>query len=537
MEKLGFALDNGSSPADKKQINPQENLSIQRCIQSLVHACQCRNANCRLSSCQKMKREVMHAKYCKRRKTNGDCPICKQLIALCRYHAKGCQETKCLVPFCSNIKHKIKQQQLQQRLQQARLLTNMYCVAEFIETAETEVIPIKWMNERETKCFWPYYKSTDRVKKAVLSIEIPNPNTWTEYAVRVLHKYNTYQEARSHLSKAEYTSHLDSEENNDNEHRNKRKRIHNRIHSLSDESLASNKPKQNKNKSRLRSPPKIIRSPDKCTLARENSVSQREQLSRVRNIRENENVVPTTSINGTVGHRKENSVSRVRNDKDYENFTNSVVPTTSINGTKNSVSRVRSDTENEDFTISNIPTPSRNSESLELLILEKLRKLDYIQNNIIIPDLTEILSLLRPQRLEVFQETNVPTLPIDNETQLDEFEQYLSITENYKNMILKFNRVGGHTAAGITRKIMKNLITSKFAMNFNWGGKRALKRPFKELKSKNLILDSVRKAIPSVSTHLIEIVIKDWLKQAKTRVTLRKVNVPVTGRLSIIRHK
>lgn len=65
-------------------------LSIQRCIQSLVHACQCRDANCRLPSCQKMKRVVQHTKICKR-KANGDCPICKQLIALCCYHAKYCQ--------------------------------------------------------------------------------------------------------------------------------------------------------------------------------------------------------------------------------------------------------------------------------------------------------------------------------------------------------------------------------------------------------------------------------------------------------------
>lgn len=116
MEKLGLDLDDGSSPSDMKQANPQEarKQSIQRCIQSLVHACQCRDANCRLPSCQKMKRVVQHTKNCKR-KTNGGCPICKQLIALCCYHAKHCQEVKCLVPFCPNIKHKLKQQQLQQR--------------------------------------------------------------------------------------------------------------------------------------------------------------------------------------------------------------------------------------------------------------------------------------------------------------------------------------------------------------------------------------------------------------------------------------
>lgn len=115
MEKLGFDLDDGTSP-DSKQGNPGEarKQSIQRCIQSLVHACQCRDANCRLPSCQKMKRVVAHTKNCKR-KTNGGCPVCKQLIALCCYHAKHCQEAKCPVPFCPNIKHKLKQQQLQQR--------------------------------------------------------------------------------------------------------------------------------------------------------------------------------------------------------------------------------------------------------------------------------------------------------------------------------------------------------------------------------------------------------------------------------------
>ncbi|XP_076316110.1 CREB-binding protein-like isoform X2 [Tachypleus tridentatus] len=122
MEKLGFDLDDGSAASDQKQANPQESRwqSIQRCIQSLLHACQCRDANCRLPSCQKMKRIVQHSKICKRK--NGGCPVCKQLITLCYYHARHCQEAKCLVPFCLNIKHKLRQQQLQQRVQQAQIL-------------------------------------------------------------------------------------------------------------------------------------------------------------------------------------------------------------------------------------------------------------------------------------------------------------------------------------------------------------------------------------------------------------------------------
>uniref|UniRef100_A0A665UEI3 histone acetyltransferase n=1 Tax=Echeneis naucrates TaxID=173247 RepID=A0A665UEI3_ECHNA len=124
MDKLGLGLDDESSnqaAATTQSPGDSRRLSIQRCIQSLVHACQCRNANCSLPSCQKMKRVVQHTKGCKR-KTNGGCPICKQLIALCCYHAKHCQENKCPVPFCLNIKHKLRQQQLQHRLQQAQML-------------------------------------------------------------------------------------------------------------------------------------------------------------------------------------------------------------------------------------------------------------------------------------------------------------------------------------------------------------------------------------------------------------------------------
>ncbi|XP_048774287.1 CREB-binding protein-like isoform X2 [Ostrea edulis] len=128
MEKLGLDLDDGTSTSDK-QDNPQESRrqSIQRCIHSLVHACQCRDANCRLPSCQKMKRVVSHTKCC-RKKTNGVCPICKQLIALCLYHAKHCTENKCQVPFCLQIKHKLRQQQLQHRLQQAQMLRRRMAV-------------------------------------------------------------------------------------------------------------------------------------------------------------------------------------------------------------------------------------------------------------------------------------------------------------------------------------------------------------------------------------------------------------------------
>ena len=105
----------------EKIIDENKRLAIERCIRSLVHACLCKDTDCKLPSCHKMKRVVTHTKQCKR-KSNGGCPICKQVIALCCYHAKMCQEAKCPVPYCRSIKQKLKQQQLKQRLEEQALM-------------------------------------------------------------------------------------------------------------------------------------------------------------------------------------------------------------------------------------------------------------------------------------------------------------------------------------------------------------------------------------------------------------------------------
>lgn len=123
MIKLGLDIDNELCSADHKNLHPQEarRKSLQRCIQSVVHSAQCRDANCRLPSCQKMKRVLGHTKICKK-KSNGGCSICKQLIALCCFHARNCKDQRCVVPYCCNIKQKVKQQEMQQRLQQQQLM-------------------------------------------------------------------------------------------------------------------------------------------------------------------------------------------------------------------------------------------------------------------------------------------------------------------------------------------------------------------------------------------------------------------------------
>ncbi|XP_077560859.1 CREB-binding protein-like [Haemaphysalis longicornis] len=116
LEGSPFVVDLKQNDSEKSQL-----LSFQRCIRRLLHAVQCQDANCTLQGCRNMKRQVQHYNSCKR-KTNGVCPTCKHLIALCCYHAKQCQEGICPVPLCANIKHELQQLHVQHRLQQELFL-------------------------------------------------------------------------------------------------------------------------------------------------------------------------------------------------------------------------------------------------------------------------------------------------------------------------------------------------------------------------------------------------------------------------------
>ena len=82
---------------------------IELYLNTFMHAVNCRNANCTFAKCMQFKRVVQHSKQCQILK-NSQCEFCRQLIALCIYHAKSCKDDMCQVPLCSSIKIKLKQQ-------------------------------------------------------------------------------------------------------------------------------------------------------------------------------------------------------------------------------------------------------------------------------------------------------------------------------------------------------------------------------------------------------------------------------------------
>ena len=114
MTRLGMDLgihDEGAGPRVPKEA---PNRAIQRFIQVLVHAAQCRDRACKSPTCAKMKRIMHHVGRCKQ------CVVCKQFLNLCLQHAKKCESSNCPVPLCVNIKKHLQEKQRQTSIQESR---------------------------------------------------------------------------------------------------------------------------------------------------------------------------------------------------------------------------------------------------------------------------------------------------------------------------------------------------------------------------------------------------------------------------------
>ena len=59
-------------------------------------------------------------------------------------------------------------------------------VVEFVSQQEVAVVNVSWLNDDETRCYWPTMMSVARLTNAVKSGMPPNDN-WEEYAVKVLY--------------------------------------------------------------------------------------------------------------------------------------------------------------------------------------------------------------------------------------------------------------------------------------------------------------------------------------------------------------
>lgn len=102
MVSYGLGLGEETDTVDRRS-------TTKRPADALLHACQCRDANCHVATCTKLKKAMAHMKGCTNRQ---QCGICQKLLRLCIEHAKNCLETKCPVPSCGAVRDRLRQRQV-----------------------------------------------------------------------------------------------------------------------------------------------------------------------------------------------------------------------------------------------------------------------------------------------------------------------------------------------------------------------------------------------------------------------------------------
>ena len=81
-------------------IQQQRQMAMQRMLDAVRHAVQCRNANCIFKDCAPCQRLLQHARDCPKGPKN-QCTLCNKLITPIWAHAKTCTDPNC--PVCVEL--------------------------------------------------------------------------------------------------------------------------------------------------------------------------------------------------------------------------------------------------------------------------------------------------------------------------------------------------------------------------------------------------------------------------------------------------
>lgn len=71
-----------------------------------------------------------------------------------------------------------------------------FVVVEFGHDKSVGIVHQKWITkiEKVLYCYWPpFWKDNRKLKKGVLSGEVPNPTSWTLYEVKVVKGYGKFE--------------------------------------------------------------------------------------------------------------------------------------------------------------------------------------------------------------------------------------------------------------------------------------------------------------------------------------------------------
>ncbi|KAK4789701.1 hypothetical protein SAY86_017005 [Trapa natans] len=98
--------------AQNKEARQLRVVQLRKMLDLLVHASQCRSAQCEYPNCRRVKGLFRHGIQCKIR-ASGGCGLCKKMWYLLQLHARACKELQCHVPRCRDLKEHLRRLQQQ----------------------------------------------------------------------------------------------------------------------------------------------------------------------------------------------------------------------------------------------------------------------------------------------------------------------------------------------------------------------------------------------------------------------------------------
>ncbi|CAM8877032.1 unnamed protein product [Rhodiola kirilowii] len=90
----------------------------------IVHVSRCHSASCLYSDCRKVRWLFRHGTQCTKRAIKG-CVSCKKMWYLLRIHSRACQDSKCIVPRCSDLQMHARRLEQQSESRRRAVVTEM----------------------------------------------------------------------------------------------------------------------------------------------------------------------------------------------------------------------------------------------------------------------------------------------------------------------------------------------------------------------------------------------------------------------------
>ncbi|XP_071855560.1 uncharacterized protein [Apostichopus japonicus] len=330
--------------------------------------------------------------------------------------------------------------------------TQTFLVVAFAGEDGVGVIPSQWRTG-ERECFWPPYKSSTRFEKAVKSVEAPQAS-WTRHTIRVLSTTGSYARAMILLTRAEETSDLATE--NEDERPSKRRKLQNRRYvSSSDdtEEEAEN----------FTLPPPI------------------------------QPLVPLTTP----------LTSNINPQSQRQNFPDAVVSPISARHSTGSTQSLAGSSRN----ISPMSTPDLIVNATQKKILMILAEIkaevrDLKRQTVANSHLIQSLKTSHLDLEELPDDVNLPLSSVPLLTALDELARTDFNVE--KRLILTLSSVGGQILPVAVRRMLQELIQNNVAKCIHWTG-QGEKLAFKDLFLRKVLEKAIRKNQPTSNSTAVEI--------------------------------